>query len=104
MCSRCDHTVTDLPVAAFNNLINRGLPRDAPSVKSSEELEEVKLRNPIAEVVPAWASLKETLVLPDKDGRVLASLRDESSDKILAEKNILCDRLHIHFVQTSTSQ
>lgn len=89
-------------VAAFNNLINRGLPRDAPGIMTSDELDEAMKRTPKPEAPPVWtknvAPLKEPLILPNKDGEVLASFQDENADLFLAEKNVLCQRLHIYFV------
>lgn len=89
-------------VTAFNNLISRGMPRDAPSIMTSDELDQAKQREIKPETVPAWAEnappLGETLVIPNKDGEVLESFDDEYADRHLARKNILAHGLHILFV------
>ena len=91
-----------LLVAAFNNLINRGLPRDAPGIMTSDELDKVMQRKPKPEMCPTWAKdappLTDTLVLPDKEGRVVKGFGEEGVDQFLAQKNILCQGLHIYFV------
>lgn len=89
-------------VAAFNNLINRGLPRDSPSIMTSEEMDKAMQRKKKLETVPKWAEnappLGETLLLPSKDGALPKDFDDEISDDILAKKNVLCQKLHIYFV------
>lgn len=89
-------------VTAFNNLINRGLPRDLPSIFTTEELDQAMLRAKKPERAPSWAEnsppLQQTFFLPDKDGKVLESFDDEFADEHLAKKNILAHGLHILFV------
>jgi len=60
-------------VAAFNRLIERGLPRGSPAIISGdEEEEELKSKPVMLESLPSWVAnvpkLPETLIIPNADG------------------------------------
>lgn len=86
-------------VIAFNRLIRRGLPRDAPAISTGEEMEELTSRPRVLEEVPTWTAqvpkLQETLVIPDTKGH---RPNDEQASSQFLEKNILVFQPHILFV------
>ncbi|KAI1912122.1 hypothetical protein LOZ12_002156 [Ophidiomyces ophidiicola] len=87
-------------VRAFNRLIERGLPRNAPAIiMGSDELDELQSRPRVLETIPAWCAkvprLNTTLVIPGKDGEVPTS--DVASSEFL-EKNILAWDPPVYFV------
>ncbi|KAF1949595.1 hypothetical protein CC80DRAFT_598762 [Byssothecium circinans] len=63
-------------VAAFNRLIERGLPRGSPAIIMEDEAEEELKSSPVVlEELPSLAAnvpkLAETLIIPDADGSPL---------------------------------
>jgi hypothetical protein len=65
---------------AYNRLIMRGLPRDAPPIV--DDFEELQARPKQPENVPAWAEavvpLSEVMDVPDSEGNVPT---DEDADE-----------------------
>lgn len=100
--------VSRVPVmlaAAFNNLIQMGLPRDAPRIIKPELAEQYRQRPESEkkyETVPDWVkqvpALKKTLVIPDWDGSALSSFEDKEASRRFREKNILSRDFHIMFI------
>ncbi|KAI1944029.1 hypothetical protein LOZ66_000617 [Ophidiomyces ophidiicola] len=87
-------------VRAFNRLIERGLPRNAPAIiMGSDELDGLQSRPRVLETIPAWCAkvprLNTTLVIPGNDGEVPTS--DAASSEFL-EKNILVWDPPVYFV------
>ncbi|CAK3857142.1 Hypothetical predicted protein [Lecanosticta acicola] len=88
--------------AAFNRLIDLGLPRQAAtSILTNEELDDLQKKPKSPEQVPQWAvdlpPLETPLVLPTGDEGAPGSIDDEDADPFMALKNILVWRLHIYF-------
>ncbi|PGH16220.1 hypothetical protein AJ80_05243 [Polytolypa hystricis UAMH7299] len=92
--------IPHLLVKAFNRLIERGLPRDAPAIiMGDEHFDELADRPRILEMPPEWCArvpkLDETLVIPDKGGRT----PDEAvASAEFKKKNVLVSDLHVLFV------
>lgn len=88
-------------VAAFNRLIELGLPRDAGGgIWTDDEYAALQLRPKVLETVPQWAEesppLDVPLKLPSRDIAPLASpetVDDEGADPFMALKNVLVWRL-----------
>jgi hypothetical protein len=85
-------------IAAFNRLIERGLPRSNPGIIISDEMEEELKSRPVAlEKLPSWVEkvpkLSEALVIPNTDGSVpeerLLSPHFLSMN-IMVERPLLC--------------
>ncbi|KAI9895098.1 MAG: hypothetical protein M1814_000323, partial [Vezdaea aestivalis] len=89
-----------LLVPAFNRLIERGLPRDAPAI--IYDFEELAARPRILEEAPLWCRavppLAKTLRIPNKDSEVLDSLDDPRASPELLTKNILAFKPSTYFV------
>lgn len=93
--------ITYLLVKAINRNVGMGLPRDTPPVLTDNQWDEVMARPKVFETVPAWAEqlkpLKDTLVLPDANGKVLKSKSDDDADHDMLRKNILITILPVLF-------
>lgn len=89
-----------LLVPAFNRLISRGLPRDAPAI--IVDFEEQEKRPRILEEVPAWCErvppMDHTLVIPSEAGKVLTDKNDELASPEFLVKNILAFKHHTFFI------
>lgn len=89
-----------LLVPAFNRLIERGLPRDAPAI--IDDLEELQARPRVLEKAPSWCNrvpaLKATLNIPNERGEFLTDVNDERASPQFLAKNILAFRHHTFFV------
>lgn len=85
--------------AAFNRLIERGLPRGSPAVFDDEEEEELRLRPIILEELPSWVAnvpkLTNTLTIPDVDGSVPDA---EGRSHQFLVMNIVVQQPHVMFV------
>ncbi|PPJ54629.1 hypothetical protein CBER1_06173 [Cercospora berteroae] len=86
--------------AAFNRLIDLGLPRDsAKGILTSEELEALAKRPRVYEKVPQWAEeappLESPLCLPTEGLGVPQTTED--ADPFLLRKNVWVHKLHIYF-------
>lgn len=94
--------MTSLLVAAFNNLIAMGLPRDTPSILIGDMERRLKARPKRYEHVPDWAekvpALDAVLVAPDSDGDTPANLNEQDADPWMAKKNVMTWTLPIYFV------
>jgi hypothetical protein len=94
--------IPSLLVEAFNENIGRGLPRDAPSILSQDELEELRRRDKVFESVPSWTvdvpALAETLRIPHENGGTLKKMNDFRASPPFREKNILLWHPHILFI------
>lgn len=95
-------TIPYLLVKAFNRLIERGLPRDAPPIIHDELWVELKSRPRLYERPPRWAELVEPLdrplVIPDSRGAAPRDGRDRDVDAEMSRKNILTFTLPVFFV------
>ncbi|KAF7510961.1 hypothetical protein GJ744_005507 [Endocarpon pusillum] len=95
-------TIPYLLVKAFNRLINRGLPRDAPAIIHDELMARLKLRPKVFEKVPKWAEsvqpLDKPLVIPDSRGAAPKGPGDSDVDSEMRRKNILVFTLPVLFV------
>ena len=93
-----------LLVESFNQRIGFGLHRDAPSIMSAEEREEMVARPKVLELEPVWTKnvppLKDTLFIPHsiKSHSQLSSAGDERASPPFVEKNIVLWHPHIHFM------
>jgi len=89
-----------LIVPAFNRLISRGLPRDAPAIVDNFEEQEKRPR--ILEEVPAWCEevppLKDKLIIPSEDWELLANKDHELASPEFLVKNVLAFIHHTFFV------
>ena len=92
--------LTDYLVVAFNRLINRGMPRNCPSIIVSAEMEnELKSRPKILEKQPSWATkvrkVEHKLIIPQDTG-------EEPNENVRSarflEMNIVAEEPHILFV------
>lgn len=85
--------------AAFNRLIERGLPRGSPAIISDEVEDELKSRPIILETLPAWAAkvpkLEQSLVIPNVDGTTPTA---EARSPEFLERNIIVKQPHVMFV------
>ncbi len=95
-------TIPYLLVKAFNRLIDRGLPRDAPPIIHDDLWEELKSRPKLYEGVPRWAELVQPLdtplVIPDSKGAAPRDGNDLDVDGEMRRKNILTFTLPVFFV------
>lgn len=86
-------------VIAFNRLIEKGLPREAPSIISNDTWDDLAAQPNVLETVPDWAQavppLKEMFIILDEKGHTPA---DKIRSKQFLEKNIICVQPHILFV------
>jgi hypothetical protein len=87
-------------VIAFNRLIERGLPRNSPSIITGPEMEaELRAQPMVLEEEPSWVAkvprLKQTLVIPDEDGKEPGECA--RSDRFWA-LNIVAAEPHVLFV------
>ncbi|KAI9842910.1 MAG: hypothetical protein M1837_006742 [Sclerophora amabilis] len=89
-----------LLVPAFNRLIARGLPRDAPAIIM--DFEDLERRPRVLEDVPPWCAgvpgLGDTLKIPNHQGEVLPDRSDERASPEFLVKNILAFKQHTFFV------
>lgn len=92
--------LTELMCRAFNRLIDKGLPRDAPPIVSDWDALAAQPR--IREEVPQWAKevpkLDTRLEIPDENDVVLDGPDDPKACKEFLAKNILIEEPHIYFV------
>jgi hypothetical protein len=92
--------LTALMCRAFNRLIAKGLPRDAPPIVSDWETLAAQPR--ILEEVPQWAkevpALETRLDIPDEKDVFLDGPGDPKACKEFLAKNILIEEPHIYFV------
>ncbi|KAF2207123.1 hypothetical protein CERZMDRAFT_102620 [Cercospora zeae-maydis SCOH1-5] len=80
--------------AAFNRLIDLGLPRDSTkSILTSEELEVLAKRPKVFERVPQWA--EQALYLPTEG--LGTPQTTEQADPFMLQKNVWVHRLHVYF-------
>ncbi|KAF8068949.1 hypothetical protein FPV67DRAFT_1097997 [Lyophyllum atratum] len=90
--------LTRIMALAYNRLISKGLPRDAPAVV--EDWDELKSRPRVLERIPRWAEelgkIEPEVDLPDKDGKVLEE--GEEGDEEFAEYGIRVVTPHWVFV------
>lgn len=96
--------IPHLLVRAFNRLIEKGLPRDAPAiVMGDDHFDELASRPKILETVPAWCvsvpEIDQTLVIPSEDGSI--PVRETASDEF-KKKNVIVFEPHILFVCSSS--
>lgn len=93
--------ITILLSEASNRLIELGLPRDAPTIMTDEQMERQKARPKVLEQPPAWAlkcpPLQEPLIIPDARGEVVDET-DPKADPFMLKRNILTTALPIFFV------
>ncbi|KAF2761226.1 hypothetical protein EJ05DRAFT_497780 [Pseudovirgaria hyperparasitica] len=84
---------------AFNNLAERGLPRDAPSIITNEELDELQKQPKVLEKLPSWLDsvpkLDILLDIPDSEGQ---SADEATRSEWFFEKNINVHEPHVLFV------
>lgn len=89
-----------LLVRAFNRLIEKGLPRDAPPI--IVDFDELAQRPRILEEPPSWAesvpSLSEPLKLPNAAGAYIEGPDDPTANNEFLDKNIWVEEPHIYFV------
>lgn len=94
--------IPNLLVEAFNRNIGLGLPRDAPTVMTDEEMDELSTREKKFETLPSWTfqvpPLKETLRIPHEDSQVIDNMDDERASPVFKAKNVLIWNPHIHFI------
>lgn len=102
--------IPHLLVIAFNNNIEMGLPRDAPSIMTDDQIEEVQRRPKKLEAVPEWtksvAPLPTLLKIPHLKGGLgsgseleeLDDMQDERASEPFKAKNILIWEPHILFI------
>lgn len=92
--------LTALLCRAFNRLIEKGLPRDAPPIVSDWDALAAQPRIP--EEMPQWAKevpkLSTRLDIPDEKDVFLDGPDDPKVCKEFLEKNILIEEPHIYFV------
>jgi hypothetical protein len=92
--------LTELMCRAFNRLIDKGLPRDAPPIVSDWDALAAQPR--IREEVPQWAKevpkLDTRLDIPDENDVLLDGPDDPEACKEFLAKNILIEEPHIYFV------
>lgn len=89
--------LTALMCRAFNRLIAKGLPRDAPPIVS--DWERLAAQPRILEEVPQWAKEVQTrLDIPDEKDMFLDGPDDPKACKEFLAKNILIEEPHIYFV------
>ena len=86
--------------AAFNRIIDLGLPRDSTgSILTDEELEAAAKRPKVFEIVPQWAEeappLEKPLCLPTEGLGTPSS--PEDADPFLIRKNVWVHGLHVYF-------
>ena len=92
--------LTALMCRAFNRLIEKGLPRDAPPIVSDWDALAAQPRIP--EEMPQWdkevPKLSTRLDIPDEKDVFLDGPDDPKACKEFLEKNILIEEPHIYFV------
>ncbi|PMD41189.1 hypothetical protein L207DRAFT_389354, partial [Hyaloscypha variabilis F] len=92
--------LTALMCRAFNRLIAKGLPRDAPPIVHDWEALAAQPR--ILEDVPQWATkvskLETRLDIPNEKNIFLDEPDDPKACKEFLAKNILIEEPHIYFV------
>ncbi|KAG8628264.1 hypothetical protein KVT40_004137 [Elsinoe batatas] len=96
----------DLLVESFNDRINKGLPRHAPSIITDDDIDKWKSQPKVLETLPTWAkdcpALPTTLVIPHwSEGEELVSLKsfeDNTASEEARKKNILMEQPHIYFL------
>lgn len=90
--------LTRIMEKAYNRLISKGLPRDAPAIV--EDWDELKARPRVLERIPEWAEevekLELTVELPDAEGKVLSG--EEEGDEDFAKYGIRVASPHWTFV------
>lgn len=97
--------IPELLVESFNERIDLGLRREEPhSILSLEEQQYFASTPKNYESVPGWTGtvppLKELLHIPQEVGlwEQPTSLEHPQACQIFGQKNILCPKLHIHFI------
>ncbi|KAF8156934.1 hypothetical protein B0H34DRAFT_479030 [Crassisporium funariophilum] len=90
--------LTRIMALAYNRLISKGLPRDAPAIV--DDWEELKARPRVLEKIPRWAEemgkIEPQVDLPDKEGKVLEE--GEEGDEEFARYGIRVATPHWVFV------
>lgn len=85
--------------AAYNRLIERGLPRGAPAILTREIEDELAAQPKVLEVEPAWTTavpkLSEPLVIPNREG---GRPEESAASPLFLEKNIIAEEPHTLFV------
>lgn len=86
-------------VAAFNRLVEKGLPRGSPGIISGDDLNELQSKPLVLEELPPWVKtvpkLTETLVIRNADN----TIPDEQNRSCqFLEMNIIASQPHIMFV------
>lgn len=93
--------ITYLLVKAFNRLIERGMPRDAPAIMSQRMMEEMESRPKKLEQPPKWARdvhpLTQQLLIPDSRGAVPRDSQDLNVDTEMLKKNIITLTVPVFF-------
>lgn len=92
--------IPHLLVKAFNRLIEKELPRDAPAIiMSDDHFDELSSRLKILKTLPTWCTIvsriDETLVIPSEDDSTPD--REVASDEF-KKKNVLVFEPHVLFV------
>lgn len=99
--------IPSLLVLAFNKRIELGLPRDAPSIFTHDQLDQWRAQERKYEREPEWVStvprLGITLAIPHWDDDqskfvVLENFDDWRASMDFARKNVLIYQPHIHFI------
>jgi hypothetical protein len=92
--------LTSLIIRAFNRLIAKGLPRDAPAILV--DFEALAERPKVLETVPSWAAkvapLETPLKIPNDKGEYVEGPDDVKACKEFMEKGIWIEEPHIYFV------
>jgi len=86
-------------VAAYNRLIQKGLPRGSPAILLDDELDALRSKPVVLEEIPPWATrvpkLENKLVIPEPDG-------SEPEEDVLSSEflrmNIVVAQPHVMFV------
>jgi hypothetical protein len=92
--------MTALMVRAFNRLILKGLPRNAPPIVV--DFETLAEQPRIPEEIPTWAekvpSLDAPLKIPNQEGAFIEGPEDPTACKEFMERGIWIEEPHIYFV------
>ncbi|KAF2226901.1 hypothetical protein BDZ85DRAFT_55742 [Elsinoe ampelina] len=91
---------------SFNDRINKGLPRHAPSIITDDYIEKWKTEPKVLETLPTWAkdcpALPTTLVIPHwsehEELITLKSFEDSTASQEARKRNILMEQPHIYFL------